>query len=181
MSTLQSSISSTRTHYGDSFRHPQLNGNELAEGCKLGIDLYADTSCSGKYAYVEEFIEGKQITATSFSSSLGTMKGLPMANVTFAYDMNDGSTILLEHNNTIYLGNKMEDCLANPIQCEENGVKIDIRPKSYYPNETTAQTLHLADGIVLPLQYNGVLPFLPVRRPTNDELEDCNKRTDVQI
>ena len=97
MSTLQSSISSTRTHYGDSFRHPQLNGNELAEGCKLGIDSYADTSCSGKHAYVEEFIEGASVTTTSFANSLGKLENLPIVNMAYTYDHDDWTVILLEN------------------------------------------------------------------------------------
>ena len=49
-----------------------------------------------------------------------------MAKVLYAYDKIDGRTIILEHNNTIYLGGDMDDSLANPIQSEEIGIRIDF-------------------------------------------------------
>ena len=77
----------------DNFRHPKLTQYELQYGCKLGIDSWADTSCSGKHAYVLEFIEGKTVTATGFSSGLGSLNNLPIANVAYAHDLPSGETI----------------------------------------------------------------------------------------
>ena len=175
ISALKTVISATRTRRDTSFRHPVLNNSELKNGCKLGLDSYADTSCSGRHAFVEEFIEGKLVTATGFSSSLGSMKNLPMANVLYAYDKSDGRTIILEHNNTIYLGGDMDDSLANPIQSEEVGIRIDLRPKKYHTQATEAQTITLVSGEVIPIQYDGVLPFIPIRRPTSEEIEHCQR------
>ena len=82
----------------------------MFNGTRLGIDSWADTSCSGKHAYVESFVEGQTINASGFTSSLGTMKNLPIADILlYVYDMNDGQTILLGNNNTIYLGKDMTD------------------------------------------------------------------------
>jgi hypothetical protein len=66
------------------FVHPTLTTQELQFGTKLGIDSWADTGCSGKHAYVEEFIEGKMVTATGFTKSLGSVRNLPIANVLYA-------------------------------------------------------------------------------------------------
>ena len=74
----------------------------MFNGTRLGIDSWADTSCSGKHAYVESFVEGRTVNATGFSASLGSMKNLPIANVVYAYDKADGQTLLLENKNTIY-------------------------------------------------------------------------------
>ena len=57
---------------------------------------------------------------------MGTIKNLPLANVLYAYDQSDDTSILLEHNNTIYLGEDMEDSLANPVQSEEVGIRVDF-------------------------------------------------------
>ena len=97
------------------FKHPKLSDRELKVGSKLGLDTWADTGCSGRHAYVEEFILGKTITAMGFSASLGKLDNLPYAHVLYAYDHDDGSVLLLEHNNTIYLGDAMQDSLSNPI------------------------------------------------------------------
>ena len=70
----------------NNFKHPELSKEELRNGCKLGLDTWADTGCSGKHAYVEEFLIGKTVTAMGFSSSLRKLDNLPYANVLYAYD-----------------------------------------------------------------------------------------------
>ena len=56
----------------------------------------------------------------------------------YEYDTPEGETHILESNNAIYLGSKMTDLLVNPIQSEENDVKIDVRPQQYYLDIWTA-------------------------------------------
>ena len=70
-----------------------------------------------------------------FSSSLGKLDNLPNAQVLYAYNHEDGSVLLLEHNNKIYLCDAMQDSLSNPLQSEEVGVRVDLRPKHYYEGE----------------------------------------------
>ena len=159
----------------DTFRHPVLSEEELNHGAKLGVDSWADTCCAGKHCYVEEFLEGKVVNATGFTPSLGSVQNLPIAHVLYAYDSANGEVYLLECNNSIYLGEEMVDSLVNPIQCEENEVRIDIRPRAYYPNSTTAQSVCFENGVKLELLYDGVLPYLPVRRPTPDEIHHCQR------
>ena len=127
-------------------RYPRLNKEELQKGTRLGFDTWADTSCSGKHAYVKEFILGRSVTATGFSNSLGTLENLPLVHVMYAYDTQQGETIILENHNTIYMSDKMEDSLVNPTQCEENGVQIDLRSKKYYPEEPSAQCITFPHG-----------------------------------
>ena len=69
----------------------------------------------------------------------------------------------------------MDDSLANPIQSEEIGIHIDLRPRLYYPNEEKSQSIQLDDNILLPILYDGVLSYLPVRRPTPQEIDSCTK------
>ena len=159
----------------NNFKHPKLNKNELKDGCKLGSDTWADMGCSGKYVYVEEFLIGKTVTAMGFSSSLGKLDNLPYAHVLYAYDHEDSSVLLLEHNNTIYLGDAMQDSLSNSIQSEEVGVRVDLRPQRYYEGEGNPQSITFKNGMVLPILYEGVLPYLLVRRPTPLEIEHCSR------
>jgi hypothetical protein len=61
------------------------------------------------------------VTDTGFTSSLGSIYDLPLANVLYgAYDSSegDGEVFILQCNNTIYLGDKLIDSLANPLQSE---------------------------------------------------------------
>ena len=106
------------------FIHPVLSYTEHVEGCKLGIDSWSDTCCAGKHEFVEEFIEGKTVTASVFISSLGSISNIPIANIVNTYDAPDGTVLLLQCNNLIYLGQKMSSSLLNLIQAEEVGTVL---------------------------------------------------------
>ena len=179
VSSITSTIFASKTKRSsfdiETFRHPTLTEQEHKKGTRLGIDSWADSCCSGKHAYVESFIEGKFINATGFSASLGKLENLPIANVLYAYDCDDGSTIILENNNTIYMGDDMIDSLVNPIHMEESNVHVDIRPRRYYNNEPMSQQITFHDGFTIPVMYDGVLPYIPIRRPTTIEIEECNR------
>ena len=173
---IASMIAKTNTKFNmSSFRHPKLSDEDHTNGCKLGIDTWADTCCAGKHAFVEEFIVGKTVTATGFTSTLGSVPDLPVANVLYAYDTSEGTVIILECNNSIYIGDKMQDSLMNPIQAEEVDVRVDTRPKRYYPHEIGCQCLTFHDGTIIPVKYDGVLPYVPVRRPTKEEIHSCRR------
>ena len=159
----------------DSFRHPILSKEQNQNGARLGIDTWADTACAGQHAFVEEFVVDKMVTASGFTQELGSLTDLPVANVLYAYDTSEGETLILESNNAIYLGDKMEDSLMNPIQAEEIGVRIDTRPQRYYPDIWTSQSISFPDGTVIKLKYDGVLPFIPIRRPTQEEVHNCRR------
>lgn len=176
-------ISRVRRGHRDSqnhFRHPPLSQQEFEQGCKLGIDSYADTSCAGKHSHVLEFNEGLTVSATGFAGS-ETMKidDLWLANVAYAYDTPQGDTIILVVNNAIYLGEFMDGSLLNPIQCMEKGIQIDIRPKIFYPGVESAQTFAIPSlQRIFPIEYDGAVPFLHVRKPTSEEIHEC---THVEI
>ena len=63
------------------------------------------------------------------------MKYLSILNVLYYFDKEDEANILLEHNKTINMGKDMEDSLENPIQLEDNGTRVDLRPKSFYQDK----------------------------------------------
>ena len=71
----------------------------------------------------------------------------------------------------------MVNSLTNPIQCEDNDVRIDLRPKFYDPNSNNAQSINFSDGTSIPVYYNEVLPCIYVRRPTKYEIENCDQIT----
>ena len=153
-----------------------MSDEELFEGTRLGFDSWADTSCAGRHAYIESFIEGKSVNAVGFSSSLGSLKNLPIVNAVYAYDYNDGHTILLENFNAIYIGDDMEDSLVNPVQCEDNNVHVDLRPQCFYPHlGSNCQKITFEGGETIPLEFDGVLPCIRVRRPTENELHTCKR------
>ena len=60
----------------------------------------------------------------------------------------------------------------NPIQSEFHNVKIDLRPLQFYPGDTRAQTISFSDGTILPVMYEGFLPYLPIHRTTKEEVDN---------
>ena len=93
------------------------------------------------------------------------MENLPLANVLYAYDTQEGETLTLRVNNSIYLGDHMEDSLLCPNQCRDNGILNDTRPK------VTMECPEI--GLRVPIRHHGPLPFIPVRRPTMEETLTC--------
>ena len=67
----------------------------------------------------------------------------------------------------------MYDSLLNPIQAEEVGVYVDTRPKRYDPNDVGCQSLRFPDGTIIPVLYEEVLAYIPVRHPTKKEVHHC--------
>ena len=141
----------------------------------LGLDTWADTCCMGKHAHVREIIEGKTVSASGFAATLPTVNDIPIANCSLAYDALNGTTYILEVNNALYLGDTMDHCLLCPNQCEDNGIRMDLRPAYYYPNDRNASTLYSKEAnLNIPIQHKGPLPFFNVRRPTQNELASCD-------
>ena len=115
--SLLKTIKEVNTTYPyNSFKHPELSAEALRLGCRLGLDSWEDTGCSRRHAYVEEFVIRKIVTTTGFSTALGKLDNLPYAHVLYTYDHEDGWVLLLEHNNTIYMQDNMNDWISNPIQ-----------------------------------------------------------------
>ena len=63
--------------------------------------------------------------------------------------------------------------LDNPIQCEDNALRVDLRPKLYDPNNNNSQSINFPYGTSIPVDYYGVLPWIAVLKPTKYEVENC--------
>ena len=126
-----------------------------------------------KHEYVEDFDEGCNITTTGFTSAPGSIKCLPIENVLYEYDISDGTTIILDHNNTIYMGNDIFDSLYNPIQSKESDNRVDLISKYNKGYQEGFQSAILKNGTVITILYDGVLPCITVRPPIHEEIYEC--------
>ena len=72
-----------------------LSEEETKWGYILGLDYWAETGCSVKYAYVNELFEGKSANETGFTSTLGSINNLPIAHVLYVFDKEDGNVVLI--------------------------------------------------------------------------------------
>ena len=72
---------------------------------------------------------------------MGSIYNLYIDRVFYGFDKEDRTVVLLEHNNTIYLGDNMINTLTNPIICDDDNVRFDLLPKLYYPNNNNAHSI----------------------------------------
>ena len=73
------------------------------------------------------------------------------------------------------MGDNMIDYWANLIKCEDNDVRVNLRPKVYDKNNNNKQSTNLQDGTSIPIEYYGVLPWIAARKPTKYQVESCEK------
>ena len=115
------------------------------------------------------------MSATGFSPSLGKLDNLRYEHVLYAYDHQDETTLIIEYNNNICLGEDMGDSLCISIQSEEDETRVDIRPRYYYEEIDRLQSIAFPDGTIIPILYDGVLLYIPVRRPRPKEIDSYRR------
>ena len=52
---------------------------------------------------------------------------------------------------------------------------MDLRLRHYYDEDCQAQIITFPNGVVLPILYEGVLPYIPVRRPIPFEIDHSTR------
>ena len=83
-------------------------------------------------------------------------------NAAFAHGTPNGETVNFNlEPSHIYRHPNGRYSLLNPIQCLLHDVKVDTRPKLFYPEEDSAQSIQLDDQLI-GLKYNGPLPYFDV-------------------
>ena len=141
---------------------------------RLGIDSHADMSCAGKHCRILEVIEGNVSTVHGFADSMAPMKNIKTVNVALAYDTTDGQTYILRINHCLDFTSHMKHSILCTNQCRAINITVDDVPKLFdYYNRSTQSILHRDTETSFPILFLGPIPYLPVREPTDEELETC--------
>ena len=91
----------------------QINNDEG----QMELDTHADTGCASNHVRIIEFT-GKSCTVSGFSTQLPSMPDIPIINGAVAYDHPDsGEVFIIQLNQFLYLGDKVEHTLIFPNQC----------------------------------------------------------------
>ena len=163
-------------HIAKSKKHkaPPLTEDEILQGCKLGLDSHADVHCIGRHARIVDIFEGRVCNVQPFNDSYEPMKGIKTTNAAFAYDTEQGETYILEVNQALDFSDSMEHSLLCPNQSRYHGVVIDdIPPFLDFHQRSTHSVYFPTEDIRLPLALNGPISYLPVRYPTDEEMDTC--------
>lgn len=96
-----------------------------------------------------------------------------MVKAVTAYGHN-GVTYILVANQALYFGEDMPNSLLSPNQLRSNGVVVDDCPIHLSPNKSSTHSIFFPEQDVrLPLQLNGIISYLSIRKPTQLEIETC--------
>lgn len=90
-------------------------------------------------------------------------------------DPETGETYIIIFNESLYLGDALDNTLMNPNQVRANGLVVDDVPKhlSHDPNNATYSIYEPQEDLRIPLQLKGVISYFPSRYPSEREMETC--------
>ena len=152
---------------------PNLSEEEKEIGCKLGIDSHADSSCAGRHVRILEYIDGKRFSVKPFLDTYEPKNDVSLINGVVAVDTSDGGGYILELNNFLDFTDTMNDSILVPMQARYNGIIIDDVPKDLCHYGVSTQSIFSPQtDFSVPIEYNGPIPYIPVRYPTDDDLEN---------
>ena len=121
-----------------------------------------------------EIIEGETCTVQPFNDSMKAMKNIKTVNVAYAYDTEEGEVYILRVNHTLDFTTTMDNSILCTNQARSNGVIIDDVPQLFDTRGTSTQSAIFPEtNTSIPIDFNGPVPFLPIRSPTNEELSTC--------
>jgi hypothetical protein len=135
------------------------------------LDSHADTCCAGintiPFSYSEE-----TVTVSPFLDAYTPLKEIKIASVVTAYDDPlTGDTIFLVLHEALYFGDRLPQTLLNPNQIRYHGNKVHDVPKQFDPDSQHAIEIP-SKNLVLPLGLDGIISYLPTRRPTPEEMTE---------
>ena len=150
--------------------------SEVGTTSRTELDSHANMVVLGSDCFIFENT-GRSCTVHPFSSDLGSARDVPIVDAALAYDCQyTGETIILLVRNALYIPT-MENNLIPPFVMRSGGVQVNDKPKIQCDQPTVEDhSLSFPDSdIRIPLQLHGVFSYFPTRRPTESELEECQK------
>ena len=138
------------------------------------MDSHADSPVVGKNAYIIE-TQGKKVTVNGFTESLGS-KTVPVVDAAVAYDCEfTGKVYILIIRNALYF-EEMSINLISPFILRLAGLHVNEEPKFMATHPTLDHhSISVPDSdIRFPMALNGIISYLPTRRPTKEEVTQRN-------
>jgi hypothetical protein len=139
--------------------------------CRAELDTHADTCRVNNMARILSYT-GKVAHVSAFSPQLDVMTDIPIVKAAVAYDdATTGETYILIINQALYFGNLLPHILLNPNQLRANGIIVNDIPKHLSHGTSSHSIDFTTEGIKLPLLLKGIISYLPVRMPTQEEVD----------
>ena len=143
---------------------------------KTELDSHANMIVLGQECFVFEW-SGKSCSVNPFTESLGTINDVPIVDAAIAYECPYSHiTYVLICRNALYIPN-MYNNLVPPFILRESGATVNDTAKIHCKDPTNNDhciTFEDCD-LRIPLQLSGTFSYFHTRKPTQDELQTCDK------
>jgi len=140
----------------------------------LELDSHADTCTVGSNCRIISYT-AKNCHVSPYHPQYKAIENVPIvqAGVTYVHP-ETGLKYILIINQALYI-KELPNALINPNQLRVNGLIVDDCPRHLAPNpETATHSIQVPNQkLHLPLQLKGILSYLPVHYPSDEELNTC--------
>jgi len=153
-------------------RRQQPNRLDCVQYSKVELDSRADTCCAGiDFTVIEH--TGITCEVHPYHPKYKPDANVPVVKAVTAYDHN-GTIYILVINQALYFGEDMPNSLLNPNQMRSHGIVVDDCPTHLSPNQVSTHSIYFPEhDIRLPLQLHGIISYLSIRKPTQNEIKSC--------
>jgi hypothetical protein len=138
---------------------------------RFEIDSRADTTCCGK-GFIPLRDTDQVCDVSGFHSSMSTLKDIPIRTCVTAFDHHNGQTYVLEVGQALWFGDTMDHSLLSPNQVRTFGHFLCLTPKQYSQGKTL-HGIRTPDNVELNFKLHGCISYLPIRAPTQHEIDSC--------
>ena len=140
----------------------------------LELDSHADSPVVGKHSLILRRT-GKQVKVSGFTDQLGAPIKVDVVDAVVAYDCEyTGKTFMLVLRNALHFPS-MDISLIPPFIMRLAGIEVNECPKFLAKSPSIEHhSMYFPDNhLRIPLQLHGIISYLSVRSPSQDELSSC--------
>ena len=131
------------------------------------IDSGADTFGIGGKAWIIDTLTDRTVEVSGYHKEDTVMNNIPIGTGITAVDLPNGETILLRAHEATIIGEHGNTLFSVPQMLENN---VDVQDKS---RRHGGQAYLECEGIIIPLIMIDAMLTVKIRRPTEEELENC--------
>ena len=119
-------------------------------------------------------MHGQTCVVHPFNDSYEPMENVRVCSAAFAYDKSDGETIILRINQCLDFSESMNHSLLCTNQVRSNGIIVDDTPQMIDVLNKSQQAIIIPNhDLSIPIKMKGPVPYIPVCKPTENKIKNC--------